>query len=866
MAEITTIKLGSLYMNGVAIKYSNTPISYISNTSLELKQSSKNSDEIIEWVSFTSGVKKFLLSTKNILSNISYNDLLRQSLINGNITITLNSIVYKIRIFSSEEWDDFFCNSIALNTLLTPTQNDLTDNYYTPDTISTSDTNNLLHWWGQPSLTQDINSNNVTVRGGTNIKANNSIDISSKAGYYRIVLEQYDYPPTISDSDGSLGSYSSNNISKIYSIIDPDDDLFRIETLLDGTIISTLENQVSKTDFTFSLTSNQWSSLSIGKHTIIIQVTDTYGNIAQRKWLFNKISTESGTTTTLARPSITTEDGSLLLYPINALDDNKINFFVIGGDLVYANEFSITDNSTQVEIYRRKVESFVFYHTIPASTMTNGHIYQLKVRTYNENDQYSQWSDSVLVRTLTPMELIITTIINGQIETQNPVFNATFEQDENEEIYSYQYILYKDGTKIDYSSELKDGLLSYQFSNLENKTNYDVELIVKTKNGLEGNIIQSFYCIYLQTRLPSVMTLSNNDTKGSVLIETDVHQIIGRIYSGDTINYIDNEWADLHNTIVIYDDISAFRLERDWTAKLWARDLEDNNNMIVKFSMDDGYIELSRWKNMFSLSKYVNNIKLYEIHSFIEGNILSTDVFYFFIQNDTVNGLMNLDVKRVTKGRSTWFTQSSSDDVAPTYSIEDGFLANLNEDFKALLLDQTIDGETLKVCIPTQSDIKNNSLITNCENIYYTKTVDTTDSNKLIVVNTDGTLTSKYPNDVTVGIRIVIKVSNALKVSQYKDSDNYHYITTIPNNKFNTIKLSDLNSGDKLKGYNIKYNNEIIPFSILSKNATDSTVNLISDVIMVKEFDNSEAIYVNGNPSWNLSNLRQWLNSNIRIG
>jgi hypothetical protein len=498
--------------------------------------------------------------------------------------------------------------------------------------------------------------------------------------------------------------------------------------------------------------------------------------------------------------------------------------------------------------------------------MTNGHIYQLKVRTYNENGQYSQWSDSVLVRALTPMELIITTIVNGQVETQNPIFNATYEQDEGEEIYSYQYILYKDGSKVDYSDELKDGLLSYQFTNLENKTDYEVELIVKTKNGLEDSVTQDFYCVYLQTRLPSVMTLVNNKTEGAVSIETDVHQIIGRIYSGDTINYIDGEWADLHNTNVIYDEVSAFRLEGDWTAKLWCRDLEDNNNMIIKFSMDNGYVELSRWKNMFSLSKYVNNIKLYELHSFIKGDILTTDIFYFFIQNDTVNGLMNFDVKRVTDGRDTWFSKSSEDDAAPIYNIEDGFLANLNDDFKKILLNQTIDEEEVKVWIPLQTDVENNTSIADNSNIYYTRTADVNDSNKLIAINTDGTPISKYPNDSTIGVRIIVKILNTLKVSTYKDSSGYYYITTNPTNIFNTTTLSSLKLGDKLKGYSIRYNDKVIPFSVLSKNTTDSTVILLSDIIMTKEFDASETIYTNGNPSWNLSNLKQWLNSETKIG
>jgi hypothetical protein len=165
-----------------------------------------------------------------------------------------------------------------------------------------------------------------------------------------------------------------------------------------------------------------------------------------------------------------------------------------------------------------------------------------------------------------------------------------------------------------------------------------------------------------------------------------------------------------------------------------------------------------------------------------------------------------------------------------------------------------------------QSEVENNTLIIDNSNIYYTRTIDSTDSNKLIAINTDGTSISKYPNDSTIGVRIVVKVLNTLKISEYKDSNGYHYITTNPINMFNTTTLASLNLGDKLKGYSIRYNDKVIPFTVLGKNVTDSTVTLISDIIMTKEFDSSEATYVNGNPNWNLSNLKQWLNSDIKIG
>lgn len=699
---IETIKLGTLYQNNSPVLFNtSTPVQYISNASLELKASVVDVNYQIEWLKFQSGAKLFLLSTRNILINISYSDLSKQSLISGNITTTLNGIKYKIRLLTSQEWDDFVLNQVGLTSLLTPTTKDLTGTYTEVD-ISTSETNNLLHWWQSPSLVQS--DTDVITRGGNNIGASTTISTTTGSGY-RILLEKYNSPPTISGSDTNLGNFTTY-ITKTYSVVDPDDDLFKITISLDNVVIQTLENQASKTDFVLNLES-QWSTLSESKHTILIEVQDIYGNIVQRKFTFTKLSTENGTSNALVRPQIVTGDSSTSsLNPIDGRMDNTFTFRAVGGELIVAHEFSIVNNLTQVEIYRRKVETYEFTHIVPSNSITNGNTYQLKVRTYNQSGQYSSWSDIVLVKALTPPDITINTIVNERIETGNPLFTSVvdFIESEGDSLYSYEYLLYKDGVLVAYSDELTDGLLSYQFTNLENKTNYEIELVVRTVYGNIVSLKQSFYCVFLQARLPAVIELKNNPKTGSININTYVRQIIGRIYSGDDVYYIGDEWADLHNSVVIYDKDSAFRLSGNWTTKIWARDLEDTDNMLIKFTMEDGYIVLSRWKNMFSLARYVGKLKLYELHSFIQGEILSTDVFYFFIQNDVDLGLMNFEVKRVTEGRTTWFNPTHTEDISPTYQTENGFLNNINHDLLNLILPKTIDNQNSIIYIPSIED------------------------------------------------------------------------------------------------------------------------------------------------------------------
>lgn len=891
---INKIKLGTLYQNNIPINYSNSPVVYTTGSILELKSSSSNLDEIIEWVSFTDGTKQFLISTKNILSNISYNSLLTQALVNGNSIITLGGTKYKIRLLTSEEYDKYICNSINLTSLLTPTTQDKTEGGWTDGTISSCESNILWNWWKSQSITQTITSSNATIRGGTTINGSDSLDVNS-VGNYRIILDKYNYPPSIkSANDGSLGSKTSNIIQK-YTVTDADNDLFKVEEFIDASIVRTLENQSSDTEFTFTLTNTQWTNLGGGQHTITIIITDTYGNIVKRIWTFNKIiDTSTGFSLNLTKPIINvSNNSSTYLNPINALEDNKITFSVIGGEIVYSNEINIVDNeNVGTVVYSKKSDTFDFYNTIPSGILSNGEInkqktYQIKIRTYTSNGQYSAWSDVVLVKCLTPPTLMVTNIIDDMIETPNPVMQATYSQLEGDELYTYVFNLLKDGVQIASSGVLLDKKLQYQFSDLENKTNYVIQLKVKTASGMEEIIEQNFYCMYLQSKLPAIMELENDSQIGAVRFKTYVRQILGRIYSGDDITYIDGEWADLHNTVVIWDKDSSFKLNGNWTAKIWARDLEDNNVMLVKFVLDDdNYIELTRWANIFYLTKYVSGIKLYQLHSEIKGDILSTDELYFFIQNDVDMGLMNFDIKRVTNGRNTWFSKSYIDDVEPSYYNEDGFLTFLPKDLKNILLDTNIDGESIKIYIPSIDELANantesiigqaiigqmilgNSNIVDISDIkpYFTRSVNEIDSNKLNVINIDETITTGYPNDSSIGIRFVIKIASNTKVSTYKNTiDNCYNFAFSVTNLFDIQNVSNLNIGEKVKSYSIKYNNELIKFTVLTK--TDTTVSLLSNVINTnKEFDKEETTHINGNTNWNLSNIKQWLNSNIKIG
>lgn len=1049
-----TEKIGTLYMNGVKVKFTgDTRTQYILNAPLEIRNKDTDSDYTIEFLRFSNGVKQYLVSTNVLLTNISYDDLSKQGLVSGQV-ISIDGQKYKIRLMSAgtttringdnyskanpttNEWDTYLLNEIGLSTTPTPNGQDLSGSY-TNETIITSITNNIWHWNKIGSLSSSKVGYDVTVRG--NLSASyfstiNQFARSSTVGW-RLWLEIYNEPSTISGQDKYLNSYTSS-FKQPYIIYDGDADLMNIEEYVDNTLIRKLENETTGFNSSVDL-SSVWDSLSYNIHTITIKVIDSFGNIVSRIYSFNKIQIISGESTSLTKPLIVTTNNSGILEPINALVENSIPFRVVGGDICYFNEVNIsTNDSDQTVVYNRKLESFDFESPILKNSLINGKEYQVKIRTYNDSNQYSAWSNICLIKTFSPANIIINGIINGQITTQNPLITASFSQSDtylnngtsvttSDTLYSYQFYLIKDGQTITESPVLTDGLLQYQFSSLENKTNYIIKLITLTNGNVQTITEESFYCLYQQSRMTALFEVKPEKSTGSVVLNVYAKQIRGRIEYGE-IQFIDGEWCSLHDGTIIFDDQSPFKVENDFTMKIWARDLEDSNVMLLKLSNDVGYVELTRYGNMFWISKWVQGIKLYTKYSLISGDIHSEDEFFFYIQHISDTGLMNFEVTRITNGTTTWYTKQTDNDLPPSiantmynsYDKEDGFLTNLSDGLKSLIIPVSVDGNYTKVYLPSKDDlignnayslfkyirpnedinyeetrsilgeyvlgttllssesdnsnlsvrIKNNYIGSNPLNIkyklfnysnssidiyekidditfnirqniykptdlaneyiidltplwssitygthtlkiiivdsngytytkeltfgkasskigiltqsaidkntdnalvltkeqpfkYYTRTVDSTNGNKLNVINSDDTIASEYPNAMDIGERVVFNLPLGTRCTTYKDSiDNCYIVTTKLNNIFITQTLGELKVGDKIKECFSTYSDENIEFIIVNKN--ENMVTVMTNIISIKPFDVAESVLVNGDAIWNDSNIKQWLNSN----
>lgn len=232
MANGNVVKLGSLYVGGVLKERPNKPwrtdatptdattpgditnYNNAGNELIEIKDTHVTEKNKLQWVKVYSGGKNLLISDRVILVNVSRRKLELQGLIHGR-EIEIDGGKYLIRLIEggkgakargrgaspANEYDNFLCNQLGLDGLITPAPSDLDDTLTSADIIS--EHNKMWNWYAVGTIARDLSSNEYTgvTRGFSSpdsFSGGGSNDSASKISGWRPVLEVLNAPPTIS--------------------------------------------------------------------------------------------------------------------------------------------------------------------------------------------------------------------------------------------------------------------------------------------------------------------------------------------------------------------------------------------------------------------------------------------------------------------------------------------------------------------------------------------------------------------------------------------------------------------------------------------------------------------------------------------
>ena len=270
----------------------------------------------LQWVKIKDGDKTLLICDRVILVSVSWDDLNGQGYVTGK-TITIDGAKYKCRLLTggsnrrnndwyaggtptNNEWDRFITREEVITGLPAPVSSDLDTNLNTTD--HNSPHNQLWHWAGVYSWCQETwaeNASNRAVRGYYSARfCFSNATVSGPHVGFRPVLEILNTDPLISDSDRDLGDKNSN-FTITYTVDDADS----------GDVLTATESLDGQTTKSFAPTRNlvntisvDVDSLSLGKHTVKVVVSDGQGGTATRTWTFTR---------TNSAPTISGSDGNL---------------------------------------------------------------------------------------------------------------------------------------------------------------------------------------------------------------------------------------------------------------------------------------------------------------------------------------------------------------------------------------------------------------------------------------------------------------------------------------------------------------------------------------------------------------------------
>ena len=272
----------------------------------------------LQWIKIVDGSKTLLICDRNILVNVSWDDLNGVGWVKGK-KITIDGAEYNLRLLTggsncrsgsdyysggtptNNEWDRFVTREEVIEGLPAPTSSDLDSTLNSTDFNGAN--NKLWNWLGCYSWVQETYSGSSSHRASRGYPSarrwncGSSSDRYSRIGF-RPVLEVLNSAPVISDTDRSLGDKNAD-FTIDYTVDDTDaaDVLSATETIDARTVRTYAPTRKTNNRITVTV-----KELSLGPHTVKVVVTDGKGGTATRTWTFTR---------TNAAPAITGTDTNL---------------------------------------------------------------------------------------------------------------------------------------------------------------------------------------------------------------------------------------------------------------------------------------------------------------------------------------------------------------------------------------------------------------------------------------------------------------------------------------------------------------------------------------------------------------------------
>ena len=226
--------------------------------------------------------------------------------------------------------------------------------------------------------------------------------------------------------------------------------------------------------------------------------------------------------------------------------NNEIFYFTSnGGDQVVKNRLTVRKQSDNSIVYQSMVETFLFQHTLPSGTLTNGTYYNYFFNTYDASDNMSANSNMVAFYCYTTPTITFTNYPSTNIINNSSYeFAITYAQTESELLNYLTYYLYdSNGNEISNSGELRSALtpplsFTHTFSGFEDGNTYKLQIKAISINGtITLSELKIFSASYYYPEMFSLLTVENLCNEGIMRIKSNVISIEGETNYTPTLYY-----------------------------------------------------------------------------------------------------------------------------------------------------------------------------------------------------------------------------------------------------------------------------------------------------------------------------------------
>ena len=385
----------------------NLPV-FSAGQAIEIRDTDASDAYKLRWREVNVGAKKLLVSDRNILEQVSWDDLNALGLIAGK-NITIDGQEYKLRVLSggsnyrsgtdaysggspvANEWDQIIVNEANYPGLPKPNATDLGSG---PTTAQRDGAHNQFwNWYYMYSWAQETYTGNGTYRAlrgyyaARNWVRNTSSDRFTFFGF-RPVLEVLNSAPLISGDAQAQGNKTAP-FAVIYQVTDPEGDSVSIVEKLNTSTIKTESSVAQGVNRTITLTNEQWNGLALNTEaTITVEATDSKGSKSTRVYTFTK---------TNAAPSASAVEpkGDLSnIAIVDTLTPILVHTFTDSdpGDSQSAYQYIIESTADTVLHDSGKKTSTQSFYQVPVDILAWGDRVKWKVRVWDRYDVPSEYT------------------------------------------------------------------------------------------------------------------------------------------------------------------------------------------------------------------------------------------------------------------------------------------------------------------------------------------------------------------------------------------------------------------------------------------------------------------------------------------